>query len=102
MPRLLEPFPYCARPLERFVQLVTADKHVGDHAIGRIVHPAAETQFLFIKSREIVLGRVLQRIVVLLKSLQNICAGSLPATLSSLNLVEQLEIALGGAKFIQT
>src|SRR5258708_26510190 len=72
---LLEPSAARAGPLERLIQLVAANKNIGQRGVRRIMHPTAEAQFFLIETGEVVAGGVLHRIVVLKIGLQNYFAG---------------------------
>src|SRR5579862_125856 len=98
----VKPLSQSSRPLQGVVQIVTAAEHVRQGGVGRVVHPAAELQFLFVEADEVVLRGVLNRVVILKISLQNHFAGGLAASGASSNLREQLEGALGGAEVGQT
>src|SRR5260370_35981985 len=81
-----EPLSQRARPLQRFFQLVAADKHIGQSGVWRIMHPTAEAELFVVESGEIVARGLLPGVVVLKISLQNYFAGTRPATGAASNL----------------
>src|SRR5579872_5409445 len=94
----VKPLSQSSRPLQGVVEIVAADEHVRKGGVRRVVHPAAELQFLFVEADEVVLRGVLNRVVILKISLQNHVARGLAASGASGNLGEQLEGALGGTE----
>src|SRR5262245_4711221 len=64
MPSLIKPLSQSCRPLQSFVQLGATDEHIGDRAIRRIMHPAAEAEFFIVEASEIMLGGVLDSVVI--------------------------------------
>src|SRR5580698_3015223 len=98
MRSFLEPLAQNARPTQGFVQFVASYQHVRQRAVGRIVHPTAEAQFFFVETGEVVLRRILNRVVIGKESLQHNFAGSLSAPGASRDLSEKLKGSLGGAE----
>src|SRR5205814_10064553 len=101
MPRPVEPFAQKPGPLQSVIQLVAADKHVGQCRIRRVMHPSAELQFLFVEANEVVARGVLHGIMFLEISLQYHLAWRLPAPGATGNLREQLKCTLGSAEIRQ-
>src|SRR4029079_10930087 len=77
--RLFEPSAESAGPFERVIHSLAANQDVGERAVGRLVHPAAEAKFFFVEADKVVLGGVLHGIVILKISLQYHLAGSFAA-----------------------
>src|SRR5258708_12869524 len=86
---LLKPSAQRAGPSQRFIQLVAANKHIGQRGVWRIMHPTAEAQFFLIETGEVVVCGVLHRIVVLKISLQNHFAGKAPPPAPAAHLTQQ-------------
>ena len=85
VPRLLEPLPERPGPLQRVVEFVAADQHVGKRRVWRIVHPAAELEFFFVEADEVVACGELHGVVILKVGLKNnfsrrLAAPARPAT----------------------
>src|SRR5437763_16883250 len=72
MPRPVEPFAQKPGPLQSVIQLVAADKHVGQCRIWRVIHTSPGLQFLFLESDGVFARRVLARIMIPKKSFQYI------------------------------
>src|SRR5579864_3198709 len=98
MARALKPLPDLPTPAQCVVELVTAHQNVGQEAEGRVVHPAPETNLLFVKSLVIVALGELDGVMVGMKSLQHHFARDLPAPGPSGNLRQQLKRSLRGAE----
>src|SRR5215831_12592663 len=62
------------------------------------MHPAPKTQFLFVKSGEIVSRRILNRIVIRNVSLDYDLPGRLSSSGATSHLRKQLKSSLGGSK----
>src|SRR5260370_14588227 len=60
---LLEPSAQRAGPLQRFIELVAANKHIGQRGVRRIMHPTAEAQFFLIETGEVVSGSGVRRLM---------------------------------------
>ncbi len=68
--------------------LLAAHQHVADGVEWRVVHPAAEANFLFVEAVVVVRGGELDGVVVGKKCLQHNFAGSIAAPRASRNLGE--------------
>src|SRR5579863_6368202 len=96
--RRFEPLAEQAGPLEGIVKLVAADEDVGKRRVGRVVHPTAKLELLFIEADEVVAGGELDRVMILKVSLQNHFTGGLSASGTSGDLGEELEGAFCSAE----
>ena len=96
--RFFEPAAQRARPLEHIIQFAAANHYVGERAVRWIVHPAAKTKFFVVKSREIMVRCILDRIMIGKICLQNYFPGSISSTGPASDLGEQLKGAFGGAE----
>src|SRR3984893_6887375 len=96
-----EIFRELARPANRFLQICVAHDYVRQRRKWRIGHRAPEWRFALVKCRIVLLYRVLNRVVLRIKSLNQDASRQIATACATGNLREQLEGALGGAKIRQ-
>src|SRR5690242_14012106 len=92
----LEPAPENTGVVHCLVEFVAADQHVRKGCEWRIVHPAAESQFLVVEAGEVVRGGELHGVVLGKVGLQDDFAGRCSAAGTTCDLGQKLESAFGG------
>ncbi len=85
-------------PAGRLFQSWALDDDVGQHRVGRVMHPLAILHFLFHKAPEVMLGRVLDGVVLRVIALHQNVAGQLPSSGAARDLRKQLKHPLSRAE----